>query len=112
MVILAIQKFESPRTGCCGAIRYDSIYPASDSLSEFIEEAKNLVTNYGKPSYLSDNDTYYFEYFVGEVGQEFRGSGDSIYKMEKKGSNWVVLIGDSSYTISDISDFDSIVRTQ
>lgn len=36
LVVLAIQKFHNPRVGCCGAVRHDSIYPASESIGEFI----------------------------------------------------------------------------
>ena len=87
MIVLGMQSFKNPRIGYCGAVRYDSIYPASDSLSDFLKEVKEVISNYGEPDYLSNNDTYLIEHFIGDVGQEIRGSGDSLYKLEKKGSS-------------------------
>jgi len=53
MIVLGMQSFKNPRIGYCGAVRYDSIYPASDSLSDFLKEVKEVISNYGEPDYLS-----------------------------------------------------------
>lgn len=111
MVILGIQKFENPRVGCCGSIRYDSIYPASYDINEFVYEAKTIVANYGTPSFFSENDTYCLEYFLGEPGQEERGKGESLYKLEKNGESWDFYMNGKLHSkIVETSDLDGIAE--
>ena len=85
-IVLGRQQFETARQGCCGKMRYDSIYPIGEraNFNTFKREVLDIVReDYGTSDYFGDNDTYSIEYFEGKPGQEMRGDGKSIFLIQR-----------------------------
>ena len=90
-MIMGRDIFTIPKTGPCGALRKDSIYPIGyiTKFEDFKKTALEIVNKYYLSVYEGGQDICGIEFYEAEGNLEFRGGGKSIYLLIiDKDSNW------------------------
>lgn len=106
MFVLAVENYEYPMIGCCGASRTDIIYPVGTTVdfSKFKKRCIDIISAY------PDVDCYSLEYFQGEEGQSSRGDSESYLKFIRlTNGEWMMYEGSElKFSVFSIDDLLSV----
>jgi hypothetical protein len=95
MIVMAREFFKHPKTGPCGALRFENIYPIGyiADYNEFQKAALSIVDKFYESEYNGGNDVYGLEWYEGSSDScDCRGHGRSLYMVILDGSEWILTV--------------------